>query len=73
VDAYYNVSIKFDFCVSVIISDQLGIVNIRLHNAKQAEKYFRHALRLQPRHISSLFNLALLLKDNNGLTESEKL
>lgn len=73
VDAYYNVNIAFDCCVPIIISDQLGVVNIRLNNDKEAEKSFRQALKLQPRHISSLFNLALLLKDTGRQEESEKL
>lgn len=57
----------------MIIVDQLGIVSLRLKNIKEAEKYFRHVLRVHPTHISSLFNLALLLKDTDRLLESEKL
>jgi len=63
----------FDCCVAVIIFDQLGIVNIKLNNIKDAEKYFRQVLKLQPKHVPSLFNLALLLSDAKRLAESEKL
>ena len=50
---------------------QLGTVYIRLKDNKQAEKYFRHAVKLNPGHIASLFNLALLLKDSKNWEESE--
>ena len=35
------------------------------------QKYFRHAVKLNPEHFASRFNLALMLKDNRNWEESE--
>ena len=54
------------FLILCLLTDNLGVVSIELQKPKEALEMFNNALKLDPEHLQSLMNSAILMQESGA-------